>query len=272
MTAVLGKLSSLAGLALAAVGCHGSVPDEQTSLVRSPGPDPGKPAQSLSMVWLHHSTGERLLRGGLLAALRADAIDFHDINYEEATVDGYVVGDHTDVDDWPATFNVPKRFEIVKGWELGDAKAHHDIVMFKSCYPNSNIKTDARLQEYKQIFTSLLPTLKANPDILFIAMSTPPLVKRNTSPDAAARARQWARWLTTEYARDVPNVKVFDLFDALAITEGKPDANTLVPQFATGRGDSHPSPEGAKAVTRMFIPWLNRTVREVPLTTASPTD
>jgi len=265
MVAVLRKLGSLAGLALATVGCRASVPEEHTSLVRSPGADPGTPSRPLSMVWLHHSTGDRLLRGGLLEALKADRISFHDINYKEAVVDGYVVGDHTDVDDWPKTFNTPNLFDTVKRWELNGDKQHHDIVMFKSCYPNSNIKSEAQLQQYKQVFSSLLPTFQANPDVLFIAMSTPPLVKGNTTPEAASRARSWARWLTTEYAPGAKNVKVFDLFEALAIAEGRPDANTLVPQFASGRGDSHPSPEGARAVTRLFIPWLNRTAREAGL-------
>ena len=35
-----------------------------------PALNPGKPPRPLSMVWLHHSTGDRLLRGGLLEALR----------------------------------------------------------------------------------------------------------------------------------------------------------------------------------------------------------
>ncbi len=259
---VVHKLAGLAGLALSAIGCKASVPDDHTSLVRAPGADPGKPSRPLSMVWLHHSTGDRLLRGGLLDALKNDGLAFHDMNYDEATVDGYVVGDHTNIDDWPKVFNTPKYFDTLKRWELGGDRPHHDIVMFKSCYPNSNIKTDAQLQEYKQHFSSLLPTFQANPDIMFIAMSTPPLVKANTSADAANRARQWSRWLTGQYASGVKNVKVFDLFEALAIAEGKPDANTLAPQFASGRGDSHPSPEGARAVTRLFVPWLNRAVRD----------
>lgn len=258
---VVRKLAGLAGLALAAIGCKAAVPDDHTSLVRSPGADPGKPSRPLSMVWLHHSTGDRLLRGGLFEALKNDGLTFHDINYEEATVDGYVIGDHTDIGDWPKTFNTPKFFDTLKRWELGGDKPHHDIVMFKSCYPNSNITSDAKLQEYKRHFSSLLPTFQANPDILFVAMSTPPLVKANTTTDAAARARQWSRWLTAEYASGVKNVKVFDLFEALAIADGKPDANTLVPQFASGRGDSHPSTEGARAVTRLFVPWLNNAVR-----------
>ncbi|MFZ5893633.1 MAG: hypothetical protein ACOY0T_21400 [Myxococcota bacterium] len=265
MVALLRILTGIAGLVFTAIGCNSPVPESHTSLVRSPGADPGKPSRPLSMVWLHHSTGDRLLKGGLLDALKQDGIAFHDINYEEAAVDGYVVGDHTDIDDWPKTFNTPKYFEVVKRWELTGDKPAHDIVMFKSCYPNSNIKNDAQLDEYKQHFNSLVPTFKAHPNILFIAMSTPPLVKKNTTVAAANRAREWSRWLTSEYAAGLPNVKVFDLFDALAIAEGNPDANTLAPQFATGRGDSHPSPEGARAVTRLFIPWLNRTARAAGL-------
>jgi hypothetical protein len=187
---------------------------------------------------------------------------FHDINYDQAVVDGYVVGDHTDIPDWPKTFNTPKYFDVVKDWKLSDGQKHHDIVMFKSCFPNSDITSDRMLDEYKQHFSELVGTFRTNPDILFIGMSTPPLVKARTTPEAAKRARAWAHWLTTQYAQDVKTVKIFDLFDALAITDDRPDANTLVPQFATSRKDSHPSPEGARAVARLFIPWLNRAVRE----------
>lgn len=256
------KIGLWVGVLVTALGCRSRVPADHTSLIRSPGADPGKPSQPLSMVWLHHSTGDSLLKGGLLDALKKDGIAFYDINYEEAVVDGYVVGDHTDIPDWPKTFNTPKYFDVVKSWELGGKKPHHDIVMFKSCYPNSDITSDAMLEEYEKHFNDLLPTFRANPDILFIGMSTPPLVAAKTTPEAGARARRWAQWVTTEYARDEKNVKVFDLFDALAVAPDKPNANTLVPQFASGKTDSHPSPEGAQAVTRLFIPWFNRIVRD----------
>jgi hypothetical protein len=259
---LLRKLGVVAGFTFSAFGCGERVPDDVTSLVRSPGDDPGKPTRVLSMVWLHHSTGDALLKGGLLGALEADNVSFHDINYDEAVVEGYVVGDHTDVPEWPKTFNTPKYFDVVRGWELPAGQKHHDVVMFKSCFPNSNITSDAMLDEYKQHFNALIPTFQANPDILFLGMSTPPLVKAKTTPDAGRRAREWAHWLTSSYARDVKNIRIFDLFDALAISPDKQDGNTLVPQFAKGNKDSHPVAEGARAVTRLFIPWFNRTVRE----------
>lgn len=240
--------------------CRSQVPEEHTSLALDPGRDPGPPPRPLRMVWLHHSTGDNLLRGGLLEALRANRIEFFDINYEEAKVDGYVIGDHTNPPDFPKAFNTPKYFEVIKGWELKGAQ--HDVVMFKSCFPASNVKSAAMLEEYKGYYNALLPTFRAHPKTLFIAMSTPPLVKQHTTPENAARARAWSKWVTTEYAKDTPNVRVFDLFNALAIREGRPDENTLAPQFAVADDDSHPTPKGAQAVTRLFIPWLNRALRE----------
>jgi hypothetical protein len=172
-----------------------------------------------------------------------------------------VIGDKTDPPDFPKNFNTPKYFEVIRSWELEGGKKQHDIVMFKSCYPASQIDSDAKLEQYKKWYTSLLPTFRKHTDILFIAMSTPPLVRRDTKKENAARARKWSKWITTEYAKDLKNVQVFDLFNALAIREGQKNENTLVPQFAKDKWDSHPTPAGAKAVTRLFIPWLNRILR-----------
>jgi hypothetical protein len=260
MTAHPLRTLALASLVLLG-GCKRRVPEENTSLAIQPVENPGKAARPLSMVWLHHSTGDEILNGGLLAALKANAVEFYDINYKEAVVDGYVIGDHTDPKDFPKALNTPKYLEVIRTWERKDGKGH-DVVMFKSCFPNSDIKNEAQLEEYKKHYLSLIPTFKQHPKILFVAMSTPPLVPEQSTAENAARARKWAKWITAEYARDLPNVKVFDLFNALAVLEGKPDENTLVLQFAVSKHDSHPSPEGAKAVTRLFIPWFNRAVAE----------
>ena len=265
MASIVPKKLVAVCLSLFLLGCtHDSapVPEGHTSLSLDPGIDPGKPPQRLTMIWHHHSTGREILNGGLLDALKANNIDCYSLYYQEAQVDGYVIGDHTDPPDFPRNFNTPKYFETIKSWKLSGDKKQHDIIMFKSCFPASNINSDAMLDQYREYYNALLTTFKNNPDILFIAMSTPPLVKDATTPENAKRAREWAKWITEEYAKDVPNVKVFDLFNSLVILEGNPDANTLVPQFAESKTDSHPVAAGAKAVTRMFIPWLNRVIRE----------
>jgi len=255
-----------AALVVALGGCRiEPVPVQQTSLALEPGKDPGRPPRRLSLLWLHHSTGDALLDGGLRAGLAANGIDFHDINYTEAKVGDYVIGDHTDPPDFPKTFNTPRYFDVVKGWELKGKKKHHDMIMFKSCFPASKIESDEQLAQYKRWYRSLLPTFKKHPEILFIPLTTPPLVKAWTDAAQGKRARAFAKWLTGEYAAAAPNIAVFDLFDALAVREGFPLENRLVPQFGKGVRDAHPSAAGAKAVTRLFVPWLNRTVRAAGL-------
>ena len=251
----------LVGAMVAVMGCKGSVPKEHTSLSIPPGQDPGKPAKTLTMNWMHHSTGKNLLEGGLLAALQANNIKFHDMYYEEGKADdGYVIGDHTNPEHFPKAFNTPKYFDVIRKWELEGGK-QHDIVMFKSCFPASDIKDEATYKKYQDYYKAMLPTFEKHKDILFIGMSTPPLMKGKTTPDNAKRARKWARWVTTEYS-NLPNVKIFDLFAAMAIIENKPDQNTLAPQFGAAKYDSHPTKEAAQAVTRLFIPWLNRVLRD----------
>ncbi|MCK5799690.1 MAG: hypothetical protein KAI47_21015 [Deltaproteobacteria bacterium] len=255
---------AIATLLLSVVGlgaCKEVATKEATSLSMDPGKDPGLAKTPLTMVWHHHSTGDRILQGGLLAALKADHIVFYDINYKEAKVGDYVIGDKTNPPDFPKNFNTSQYFDVIKSWELKDKKKQHDVIMFKSCYPASQIDSDAKLEAYKGYYKALLPMFKSHPDILFIAMSTPPLVRRDTKKANALRARRWAKWVTTVYAKDLKNVQVFDLFNALAIREGFKNANTLVPQFAHDKWDSHPNVAGAKAVTRMFIPWFNRALR-----------
>ncbi len=256
------RVASLLLVVLLVMGCKGKVPKEHTSLAIPTGQDPGKPSAQLSMMWMHHSTGKDILEGGLLSALKSNNIKFYDMYYEEGkAADGYVVGDHTDPQDFPKAFNTPKYFDIIRKWELDGGK-QHDIVMFKSCFPSSNIKDEAMVKKYREYYESLLPTFKKNPDILFIGMSTPPLMKGKTTPENAKRARAWAKWVTTEYAQELKNVQIFDLFAAMAIQDGKPNANTLAPQFGQDKYDSHPTKEAAQAVTRLFIPWLNRILRE----------
>ena len=265
------KLGLIIFVAAALWGCQKirqklwlDVPDDHTSLVLPVGDNPGPPPTKLSMVWHHHSTGDDLLKGGLRAALDGNNIAFFDINYKEAKVGDYVIGDHTDPPDFPGNFNTPEYFKVIAGWELPDGKTH-DVIMFKSCFPASDIKSDKMLEQYKGYYRALLPTFKANPKILFIGMSTPPLTVGKTTADNALRARKWARWLTEEYANDVPNVWVFDLFGVMAILDGKPNQGTLPPQFSAGKWDSHPRGDAGKAVARMFIPWFNRTVRAAGL-------
>lgn len=172
-----------------------------------------------------------------------------------------------------------------------DTGAFNRIVLFKSCYPNSHLVGDGAgpgdpfsaektLANYQAIFrhpagagenytrdgTTYQPLediFAANPDILFIFVTPPPLhyAPDDATDDAsAARARLFGDWLENEwlpaYNASNPglnNVAVFDLFDVLANAGDDPDhPNRLRAAFGGESGDSHPNAAGNEAAVAAF--------------------
>ncbi|NQU99881.1 MAG: hypothetical protein HQ538_04035, partial [Parcubacteria group bacterium] len=74
--------------------------------------------------------------------------------------------------------------------------------LFKSCFPSSDITSDEMLADYIAYYKKLFEIYAANPDMLFVPMSTPPLLEANTSAEAAKRAQQFETWLTVDYVAD----------------------------------------------------------------------
>ncbi len=218
-------------------------------------------SRRFNFFFIHHSVGQNLwIRGPLIVELYKQNYMPYDMTYTEGKVDGYVIGDHTDIPDWPTNFNTPKYFQVMYTWEL-KAGGHQDIIAFKSCFPNSNIESEARLEEFKKDYLSLLPTFKAHPEVLFVPFTTPPLNPASTTKENAARARRLANWLKYEYSAMLPNVIAFDFFDILANPPTDPnEPNMLRKEYRSGT-DSHPTKEGDQAVTRAFLPFLNAAMR-----------
>lgn len=85
----------------------------------------------------------------------------------------------------------------------------------------------------------------------------PPEIPFDTDPEAAARARALADWLTSdEYLSGHPNVFTFDLFDLLA----DPTTNTLRPGYQTDEHDAHPNELANRAVGPLFVSFIDRAV------------
>lgn len=158
-----------------------------------------------SLVFLHHSVGQNWVDdGGISQALAAENIDFYDITYG----DGWI-GDNTEPWDWPETFTT--YYNDVLGWDLpaGDS---HDIVMIKSCYPNSALWSPDDIATTQGYYNSLLDAFEDHPETGFLVMTSPPYADSGEVTDGdMALGRQLAYWLTEEWAQGVANVRVVDL-------------------------------------------------------------
>ena len=219
------------------------------------------------MVFLHHSVGNCLLNDG---GLRNQLLDMG-ILVKSATY-GDDIGEDTDINHWAGKFegrmNDIFRFANHGDKYYGDETAN-DIVMFKSCFPNSNIagegtgdgdptSPERTVANYKAVFTRLKADMKQYPNRLFIYLTAPPLNPDKTNPENAARAKQFNDWLLSEFQpgylgeTGVTNFYVFDLFGVLA-----DENNVLRNEYRRAKpGDSHPNQNGSTAAVAGFIDFF----------------
>jgi hypothetical protein len=130
-------------------------------------------------------------------------------------------------------------------WPLDTFSAllQHDIIIVKSCFlPGNDLTSDQQVADYQAGYQRVRDRMSQYPDKVFVLLTTPPVNPAETTPEAAARARQLADWLASpEFTRSSPNVFVFDFYGALSESEaGAPDYNMLRADYRNG-DDSHPN-------------------------------
>ena len=221
------------------------------------------------MFFLHHSTGRNMLDYGNARAYLAQVnaqkttqlqLWDHDYNYIGLTDPAgnllnrhfNIPGDNTYPDGLHYLFTEPNpAIQAIR-----DSVLQYDVIAFKSCFPASDIGTEAALQQYKDWYLDIRDVLDQYPDKTFLIMSQPPLHRLSTTPETADRARAFADWLgSAEFLSGHPNLRFFDFFDKLAVPDDGSDLrNTLRYEFEWSHtGDSHPNPLANETVAPMFI-------------------
>lgn len=274
--------------------------------------NPVAPIESLKLVFIHHSVGENWLAdsdGGLGRALRDNGYFVSDTNYgwgpvcEDCGDCWGAIGDCTDILHWDNWFSSEETDDVFSAlimefgrhsdYARGDDQQptrENDIVLFKSCYPNSNLagkpddtpSSDDELTvgHAKAIYNGLLEVFALHTDKLFVAVTAPP-VARNDSWEDPANARAFNNWLVNDWLADYPhaNVAVFDFYNVLTSNGGNAFVNdlgmedgnhhrwwdgavqhiqTVSSDFAAyAEGDSHPTSAGNQKATTEFVPLLN---------------
>jgi len=220
------------------------------------------------IVFIHHSVGRNWLReGGLLDSLTRRGIAIQSASNRQ----GCDFAEETDMHCWVPKFH--KYMDQIIHFDKASDSFYNDsveneAVMFKSCYPNSNIvmdgsddssKNSKTIQNYKTYFNDLTAIFARYPDKKFVYVTAPPMVPANTTKANAARAREFNNWLLTEYLPDytlktsLNNLYIFDLFDVLA-----DDQSVLRQEYRRSENDSHPNKAGSQAATQAFLEFLEK--------------
>jgi len=240
------------------------------------------------LIFIHHSTGENWLAdydGGLGSELAGNGYFVSDTNYGWGTDS---IGDSTDIGHWWNWFRGPDSSTYLEElYKEGDQNSEYardssdpggenEIIMFKSCFPNSDLKGSASAQvpnisnnplkgeasdgQYhtvanaKGIYIDLLNYFETRQNKLFVVITAPPLGSNNTDSSTAANARTFNNWLVNDWLDDYnhDNVAVFDFYDVLT-NHGQSN----YAEFPTDEWDDHPSTEGNLMATEEFIPFLD---------------
>ena len=250
-------------------------------------PNPSPPDHPVKLIFIHHSTGENWLTDGygdLGRTLDQNNYFVSDTNYGWGPD---AIGDRTDIPNWTEWFANPNTPTYMNALfneteqhasytrTLNDPGGENEIIMFKSCFPNSALEgspndppgtyEELSVSGAKYIYNTILPFFATRPDKLFIIITAPPLSDGTYSENA----RAFNNWLLNDWLRDnnytLNNVAVFDFYNILTdpnahhhFKDGQIEhvlgsSNTLYYPSS----DDHPSEAGSRKATEEFIPLLN---------------
>jgi hypothetical protein len=240
------------------------------------------PATTVKLMFIHHSTGSLWIQdgyGNLGAAL--NAANFYTSESDYAWTSAALpaecsakspIGDYTDTPDWPCWFNdttmasayTNTHHEDYPVNTMADPGSENEIIMFKSCFPNSEVGDD--ITDEQAIYNSLLAYFAGHTDKMFVLVVPPPM-QTISNP---AKTRELANWLVDRQNGWLKNytgnnVFAFDYYNVLThpdnhhyVSNGYEShvvansQNTLYYPTA----DDHPSAEGQQKATAEFVPLL----------------
>lgn len=227
----------------------------------------GTNEDAVNLIFIHHSVGENWLNDGLNHMLNENGYHVADTYYGWDDM-----GDSTDTTDWPRWFNeayMPRVYTKLSTETASNtidaAPGDNEIVMFKSCFPNSEV--GGSISDEQAIYNSLLEYFSAHPDKMFILVTPPPMQHISR----AKNTRELTNWLVSKDGwlsnYSTGNVFVFDLYNVLTAPnnhhyfDGTKEVHGIGDSsnelcYDSG-GDDHPNAEGNRKAAEEFVPLLN---------------
>ena len=134
----------------------------------------------------------------------------------------------------------------------------NDIIIFKHCFPGSNIVADNNepdinsniqtLENYKLQYAALKEKMREFPDVKFILFTGAVQVAAALPEDEALRAKEFYEWVTKEWDHPGDNIYLWDLYQLQ--TEG---GLYFKDEYAASTTDSHPNKVFAGKVANLLF-------------------
>ncbi len=218
-------------------------------------------------IFVHRSVGHNLIEdGGMYSLSKNHGYELNDYDHNSYELsDGKSTkklnivfeGDDTHPEHYAKLFSEDGRKSQKEALDL---ILDSDVIMIKSCYPNSHIKTDDELEAIKENYRSIAHFFEAMPDKKLIILTSPPLLPLRTNQKAACRARKLATWLSE--TKLGANTSVFNFFDLLAEPESSRKPNVLRKKYRRLLPvDSHPNPQASKEIAPLLVAFIKERIQ-----------
>jgi hypothetical protein len=213
------------------------------------------------IIFLHHSTGGVIWGGGVATSI-ANYNSAHSTNYQ-ITARDFPSSNYPQPGGWQ---NYP--YDYWNIWIHGGGgseptletlTAQYDVIVWKHCYPGSDIGPDTgsasvsssnkTLENYKLQYAALKTKMHSFPNTRFIVWTGAANVQTPQSSAADAdRAQEFANWVKNTWDEKGDNIFVWD-FRQLE-TEGVDGGRYLLSKYSAG--DSHPNSTLANTIAPYF--------------------
>ena len=240
----------------------------------------------MNIIFLHHSTGGVIWKGdnssflvkvfGKISGRLANFVSpapqlpslLEEYNKEHGT--NYLINEHAFPKASPYGWN-NYPFDYYNIWVKNTGEAaymeeptlemltkDHQLIIFKHCFPVSNIQADKdssdissdyqSIANYKLQYSALKEKLQSFPDTKFILFTGAVQVKSKLTEEEAKRANEFFKWVREEW--DVPgdNIHLWDLYSLQ--TEG---GLYFKDEYAVSPNDSHPNMDFADRVVKLLF-------------------
>lgn len=230
-------------------------------------------AEPVNIIFLHHSTGHVIWKGqsgglrGLLGKKEAIPGWFDDYNKTNNT--NYQITEQNFPKAEPYGWN-NYPFDYYNIWvknagnepfqdepTLEILTKDYDVVIFKHCFPLSNIledtgnpdtlSSDKRKENYKAQYAEIKRKLNEFPETKFILWTAAAHVKSNVTEEEAKRTKEFVEWVIAEWDSPDDNIYLWDFYSLE--TEGE---LYLKEEYSAKKGDSHPSAKFGERVAPLF--------------------
>jgi hypothetical protein len=221
----------------------------------------------MELLFVHHSVGRRIVAAGLREQLAAidPSLQLWDHDYNHVGMTGPdnqrrqggslpMPDDNTDP---PGLLKLLR--EAANGGELHSKLAKFEIFVLKSCYPNSNLASEAELASSKQTYLDIAEAASRLSQAVVI-LTSPPLVREKTTRDNSQRARELADWMAS--SGNLESVTVIDLFGALAARSGIFLNCLAMPYRGMLPFDSHPNGRGSRVAAKLVAKGVAEVARQ----------